>query len=159
MDNDVDTGSDGTRMILFYCKYNWRPLTQIVWRISPRTVRGLIKELDLQSLFGSMCTAVLIGWDTATPPPPRSWAHMRGRYWSAKMDDTSLWPPGITALQYRLHISKTLTLRINITNTRCLLRTLLGVAYVLLKTCCICYFSVLKRWEDRNHEIYVVMNV
>jgi hypothetical protein len=43
-------------------------------------------ELDLQSLFGLLCTAataVLIGLDTATPPlPPRIWAHIRGRYWS-----------------------------------------------------------------------------
>jgi hypothetical protein len=27
-------------------------------------------ELDLQSLFGLLCTAVLIGGDLATPPPP-----------------------------------------------------------------------------------------
>ncbi len=51
-------------------------------------------ELDLQSLFGLMCTAVLIGWDPATSPPPhpspRIWAHIRGRYWSAKIDDISL---------------------------------------------------------------------
>ncbi len=36
-------------------------------------------ELDLQSLFGlpaSMCSAVLIGWDPATPPSPRIWAHV-----------------------------------------------------------------------------------
>ncbi len=26
-------------------------------------------ELDLQSLFGLLCTAVLIDWDPATPPP------------------------------------------------------------------------------------------
>jgi hypothetical protein len=26
-------------------------------------------ELDLQSLFGLLCTAVLIGWDSPTPPP------------------------------------------------------------------------------------------
>jgi hypothetical protein len=26
-------------------------------------------ELDLQSLFGLLCTAVLIGRDTVTPPP------------------------------------------------------------------------------------------
>ncbi len=33
----------------------------------------LYMELDLQSLFGlhvQWCTAVLIGWDPATPPPP-----------------------------------------------------------------------------------------
>ncbi len=36
-------------------------------------------ELDLQSLFRLLCTAVLIGWDPATlPPPPRIWAHRQG---------------------------------------------------------------------------------
>ncbi len=40
-----------------------------------------------------MCTAVLIGWDLVTPPPPRIWAHIRGRYWSAKIDEITLWPP------------------------------------------------------------------
>ncbi len=42
--------------------------------------------------LGSMFTIVLIGWDPA--PPPHIWAHTRGRYWSAKIDDISLWPPG-----------------------------------------------------------------
>jgi hypothetical protein len=47
--------------------------------------------LDLQSLFGLLCTAVLIGSDPATPPfPPnlRIWAHIR--YEGAKIDDISL---------------------------------------------------------------------
>ncbi len=49
-------------------------------------------ELDLQSLFGLMCTAVLIGWGPSTPPPPsRIWARKRGGYWLAKM--TSLCNP------------------------------------------------------------------
>jgi hypothetical protein len=30
-------------------------------------------KLDLQSLFGLLCTAVLIGCDLATPPFPRIW--------------------------------------------------------------------------------------
>ncbi len=30
-------------------------------------------ELDLQCLFGLQCTAVLIGWDPATPHFPRLW--------------------------------------------------------------------------------------
>ncbi len=52
-------------------------------------------ELDLQSLFGVgfMCPAVFISWDPANtppPPPPHIWAHIRGRYWSAKIDDNSL---------------------------------------------------------------------
>ncbi len=42
-----------------------------------------------------MCTAVLIGWDPATPShPPALGLVLRGRYWSAKIDDISLWPPG-----------------------------------------------------------------
>jgi hypothetical protein len=47
-------------------------------------------DLDLQSLFGLMCTAVLIGWDPATPPYPRIWARIRGCNWSAKIDEISL---------------------------------------------------------------------
>ncbi len=44
-----------------------------------------------------MCTPVLIGWDPATPPPhPPVCAlgtRIRGRYWSAKIDDISLLAP------------------------------------------------------------------
>jgi hypothetical protein len=41
--------------------------------------------------LGSMCTAVLIDRDRATPLlPPCIWAHIRGRYWSAKIDDIPL---------------------------------------------------------------------
>jgi hypothetical protein len=51
-------------------------------------------EVALQSLFGLLCTAVLT---PQLPPSPRIWAHIRGRYWSAKMDTTSLCnPPGLT---------------------------------------------------------------
>jgi hypothetical protein len=47
-------------------------------------------ELDLQSTvyLGSMC-AQLIGSDPA-PLPHRIWTHIRGRCWSAKIDDISL---------------------------------------------------------------------
>jgi hypothetical protein len=57
-------------------------------------------ELDLQSLFGLIWaqwhvvyTAVPIGWDPSTLPLPTAWTRIRGRYWSAKIDDISLWPP------------------------------------------------------------------
>jgi hypothetical protein len=44
-------------------------------------------EIDLQSLFGlhvHSCTHWLIPRNPH--PPPRIWAHVRGRYWSAKID-------------------------------------------------------------------------
>ncbi len=47
-------------------------------------------ELDLQSLFGLLCTAVLMAETPQLPPPPRIWPHIRGRDWSAKIDDISL---------------------------------------------------------------------
>ncbi len=56
-------------------------------------IRGhrLNMELDLQSLFRLLCTAVLIVWDPATTLHPRIWAHIyEGACWSAKMDDISL---------------------------------------------------------------------
>jgi hypothetical protein len=63
-------------------------------------------ELELQSLLGSMCTTVLTGWDPATlPPPPPTIPphlgsyHIRGRYWSVKTEDISLWPPGLYCLR------------------------------------------------------------
>ncbi len=56
--------------------------------------------VDLQSLFGLhvQCTAVLIDWGPATSPhPPRIWAHIRGRYGSARIDSIFLWPLGLQA--------------------------------------------------------------
>ncbi len=51
------------------------------------TTHRLNVELDVQSLFGPLLrTALLISWDPATP----TYAHIRGRYWSAKIDDISL---------------------------------------------------------------------
>ncbi len=47
-------------------------------------------DLNLQNLFGlhvHCCTQWLVR------PPTPIWAHIRGRYWSAKIDDISLWPP------------------------------------------------------------------
>ncbi len=51
-------------------------------------------ELDLHSLFRlhvHSCTHWLRPRNN--PPPPRIWAHMQGRYWSAEIDDISSWPP------------------------------------------------------------------
>jgi hypothetical protein len=55
-------------------------------------------ELDLQSLFGihvHNCTLWQRPRRPAPPPPPDPppiWAHIRGRYWLAKIDDISLGP-------------------------------------------------------------------
>ncbi len=45
--------------------------------------------------YSQLYGTVLIGWDPATSPSPspRIWAHIRRRYWSAKIDDISVWPP------------------------------------------------------------------
>jgi hypothetical protein len=55
---------------------------------------GLNMELDLQNLFGlHVCIAVYSLAETLQlfPPFPRIWAHIRGRYWPAKvLDDISL---------------------------------------------------------------------
>ncbi len=56
-------------------------------------------ELGLQSLFGlhvHSCTHWLRPRHTPYPPTPSIWALIRGRYWSAKLDDISLWPPVYT---------------------------------------------------------------
>ncbi len=48
-------------------------------------------ELDLQSLFGLLCTAVLIGWEPEAPP---AFGHMYdGAIGQPKIDDISLWHP------------------------------------------------------------------
>jgi hypothetical protein len=47
-------------------------------------------ELDLQSLIGLQLNSST-HWQPPTPPSsPRIWAHMRGQYWSAKVDDIFL---------------------------------------------------------------------
>jgi hypothetical protein len=45
-------------------------------------------ELDLQCLFGLLCTAQVE--TPQLPPSSRIWAHILGRYWSAKIDYISL---------------------------------------------------------------------
>ncbi len=58
------------------------------------TVKNLLHmELDLQSLFGQLGSYVQLYSFAEIPqphPPPRIWAHIQGRYWSAKIDDISL---------------------------------------------------------------------
>ncbi len=54
---------------------------------SAATHQRLNMELDIQSYLG-FCVQL---YSLATPPPPRIWAQMRRRYWSAKIDDFSLW--------------------------------------------------------------------
>jgi hypothetical protein len=47
-------------------------------------------EIDLQSVFRLHVHSCTHWLRPATPPLPRIWAHIRGRYWAAKMDDISL---------------------------------------------------------------------
>ncbi len=47
-------------------------------------------ELDLHSLFGLPVHHSYTHW---LRPATRIWAHIRGRYWSAKIDDIPLRPP------------------------------------------------------------------
>ncbi len=76
-----------------------RPTLLLATLLCHRKILNMELYLQSKVYLGSMWIAVLIGWDLATPsPPPRIWAHIRGRYWSAKMDDISLWPPGHSAM-------------------------------------------------------------
>jgi len=47
-------------------------------------------ELDLQSLLGLHVHSCTHWLRPCNSPVPRSWAHIRGRYWSAMIDDISL---------------------------------------------------------------------
>jgi hypothetical protein len=76
------------RIVFFYTKNG--ETAEGAEGLGERCNHRLNMELDLQSSLGSMCTAVLIwGAETTQLPPlsPRTLAHIRGRYWSAKMDD------------------------------------------------------------------------
>ncbi len=94
IDLDVFRESSNYRYRTVHARYRL-----VLWLIGQvlffRCEQGLNTEIDLRVYLGSMCTAVLIGWDPRNPPPPSPhiWAHIRGRYWSAKTDDVSLWPP------------------------------------------------------------------
>ncbi len=59
----------------------------------PKFTRIMLNmELALQSLFGRYIMQCTDGLRPSNPPSPRIWARIRGRYWSAKIDDISLWP-------------------------------------------------------------------
>ncbi len=54
-------------------------------------------ELDLQSLLNfiwALCAQLYLLAETPSPPPPspRIWAHKRGRYWSAEIDNIFVTP-------------------------------------------------------------------
>ncbi len=71
------------------------------WLIPPVSVWAvpivLNIELDLQSLFGIHLHS-FTHWLRPHKHPPSIWAQIRGRYWSANIDDISLWPPVCTVL-------------------------------------------------------------
>ncbi len=69
----------GGRLRLGWPHSSWTPTSQLFGRKADEHMGSnhrLNMELYLQSELGSMCTAVLIGWDLATPL--RIWAHVRG---------------------------------------------------------------------------------
>ncbi len=47
----------------------------------------VIMELDLQIFWGLYVHSRTHTGETLQPPSLRIWAHMRGRYWPAKIDD------------------------------------------------------------------------
>ncbi len=82
--------------------------------IDPRYIRttALVWSEIFKVYLGSMCTHWL---ETPQPlPTPRILAHIRGRYWSAKIDNISLWSPQlepiskIEILKCRVPVSNTL---------------------------------------------------
>jgi hypothetical protein len=80
-------------VFLFHCIFISRYLSLVAPGIGLVLLRGV--ELDLQSLFGlhvMSCEQLYSVAETPQPPssPPRIWTRIRGRYWSAKIDDISL---------------------------------------------------------------------
>jgi hypothetical protein len=49
-------------------------------------------EFDLQNLCGLHVHSCTYMGETPQHPPPPIWANIRGRYWSAKINDISLGP-------------------------------------------------------------------
>ncbi len=53
-------------------------------------------KLDHQSIFGFQVHRYPSAATPQLPSSPRIWAHIRGRYWSAKKDDIFLWTPPVS---------------------------------------------------------------
>jgi len=85
---------------VFYSVYRPSRLFAHKWSSSDSIKCGFTFNVDLPSYLGSMCKAVLIGWDPAKPPlspalPAYLSSYTRtvgGRYWSAKIDDLFVTP-------------------------------------------------------------------
>ncbi len=71
---------------------NYEHLRQILCQGLSQGMGGLHRymELDLQSLFGLHVHSCTHWLRPPQPPPSPIWAHVRVRYWSAKLDDNSL---------------------------------------------------------------------
>ncbi len=89
------TASSGQTSLLPGRPGSWDLLEQRVLNYRARLSRHRMNcllhqmELDLRSLFGlhvHSCSHCLRPRNSL--PSPRFWAHKRGRYWSAKIDDT-----------------------------------------------------------------------
>jgi hypothetical protein len=59
-------------------------------RVSRNFPARLNMELDLQSIFGLHVHSCTHWLRPRNSRPPRIWARIQGRYWSAKIDDISL---------------------------------------------------------------------
>ncbi len=79
----------GTLMYImaFHSNHPWHAPCSFLIRIGKYGVRS-------PKFIWAPC-AQLYSLAEPLPPPPlhRIWAHIRGRYWSAKIDSISLWPP------------------------------------------------------------------
>ncbi len=68
------------KIFLFYLRKFFGQITEAFdYKSEEHYNHRLNMELNLQSLFGLLCTAVLVGWDSETPPlPPRLGSYTRG---------------------------------------------------------------------------------
>jgi hypothetical protein len=103
---------------LFFKMFN-KLIVYLIYIFSNFCPHRLNMELlvDLQSLFALHVHTIVhcaVHGSTGThwlrsrnpPPSPRIWAHIRGRYWSAKIDDISLWPSWLNCSIYE-HLRST----------------------------------------------------